>query len=54
MSKRRFVEVDTNEAVKIGDLDKNSDQSGRARFQQRECPRRASPGRGGRIHTSRR
>ena len=47
---RRILEVDTHEAVKIGDLEKNSEaiKVAGSKFD-RHVPRRGGPRRGGRI-----
>ena len=46
--------MDKHEAVKIGDLEKNSEaiKVVRPKFNKRDLPERLHPGRGGRVGTS--
>ena len=53
---RRIIEADNHEAVKIGDLDNDSEAISvvGANFGRETFPRRSGPGRSGRFDTSRR
>ena len=53
---RRFIEVDNQEAVKIGDLENNSEAINvvRPQFNKRDLPERGRPGKSGPVDTSKR